>query len=99
MSEEIKKLEPKALWNNFYKLTQIPRPSKKEEQVAEFIKNFGKEHNLDTEVDETGNIVIRKPATKGMEDRETVILQGHLDMVPQKNNDVDHDFANDPIDA
>ena len=99
MSEEIKKLEPKALWNNFYKLTQIPRPSKKEEQVAEFIKNFGKEHNLETDVDETGNIVIRKPATKGMEDHKTVILQGHLDMVPQKNNDVDHDFANDPIDA
>lgn len=99
MSEEIKKLDPKALWNNFYKLTQIPRPSKQEQEVAEFIENFGKEHNLETDVDDTGNIVIRKPATKGMEDRKTVILQGHLDMVPQKNNDVDHDFGKDPIDA
>ncbi|MCF8333451.1 MAG: aminoacyl-histidine dipeptidase [Bacteroidales bacterium] len=99
MSEEIKQLEPKALWNNFYKLTQIPRPSKHEQEVAEFIKKFGEALSLETQQDETGNIVIRKPATKGMEDRKTVILQGHVDMVPQKNNDVDHDFASDPIEA
>lgn len=99
MSEEIKQLEPKALWNNFYKLTQIPRPSKHEQEVAEFIKNFGQELNLETQQDEAGNILVRKPATKGMEDRKTVILQGHVDMVPQKNNDVDHDFTTDPIEA
>lgn len=99
MSEEIKNLNPKALWNNFYKLTQIPRPSKKEQEVADFVKKFGESLNLETKVDDTGNIVILKPATKGMEDRKTVTLQGHLDMVPQKNNDTDHDFEKDPIDA
>jgi dipeptidase D len=99
MSEEIKKLQPEKLWKNFYELTQIPRPSKKEEAVASFVKAFGKKLGLETKEDATGNIVIRKPATKGYEDRETAILQGHLDMVPQKNNDVDHDFEKDPINA
>lgn len=99
MSEEIKNLKPEAIWKNFYALTQIPRPSKKEEKVAAFIKDFGKKLNLETLEDETGNIVIRKPATPGYENRKTVILQGHLDMVPQKNNDTQHDFETDPIDA
>lgn len=99
MSEEIKKLQPEKLWKNFYELTQIPRPSKKEEAVANFVKDFGKKLGLETKEDETGNILIKKPATKGYEDRETAILQGHLDMVPQKNNDVAHDFEKDPIDA
>lgn len=99
MSEEIKKLQPEKLWKSFYELTQIPRPSKKEEAVANFVKDFGKKLGLETKEDETGNIVIKKPATKGYEDRETAILQGHLDMVPQKNNDVKHDFEKDPIDA
>ncbi len=99
MSEEIKNLKPEAIWKNFYALTQIPRPSKKEEKVAAFIKDFGKKLNLETLEDETGNIVIRKPATPGYENRKTIILQGHLDMVPQKNNDTQHDFETDPIDA
>jgi len=99
MSKEIQNLKPENLWKNFYALTQIPRPSKKEEAVAEFVKSFGKKLNLETEQDATGNIVIRKPATPGYENRKTAILQGHLDMVPQKNNDVDHDFEKDPIDA
>jgi len=99
MGKEILKLEPKALWKNFYALTQIPRPSKKEDKAVEFVKNFGESLGLETIVDEVGNVIIRKPATPGMEDRKGIILQGHLDMVPQKNSDKDHDFEKDPIDA
>lgn len=97
MSEEIKNLEPKALWENFYKLTQIPRPSKHEDEIQAFAKKFGEDLGLETIKDEVGNIIIRKPATPGMEDRMGVILQAHLDMVPQKNSDTDHDFEKDPI--
>lgn len=97
MNNEILNLEPKHLWNNFREICQIPHPSKKEAKLVEFVINFGKNLGLETETDEVGNIVIRKPATKGMENRKTVTLQSHLDMVPQKNSDVDHDFATDPI--
>ena len=97
MNEEIRKLEPKSLWNYFADLSEIPRPSKREGKAVEFIKNFGKRLGLETIVDDAGNVIIRKPATPGMEDRTPVILQGHLDMVPQKNSDVDHDFDKDPI--
>lgn len=99
MSKDILNLEPKALWKNFYSLTQIPRPSKKEAKVQEFAVNFGKSLGLETIIDEVGNVIIRKPATAGMENRKGVILQGHLDMVPQKNSDKVHDFEKDPIDA
>jgi dipeptidase D len=99
MSKEILNLEPKALWKNFYSLTQIPRPSKKEVKVQEFAVNFGKSLGLETILDEVGNVIIRKPATPGMENRKGVVLQGHLDMVPQKNSDTPHDFEKDPIDA
>jgi dipeptidase D len=99
MSKEIISLEPKSLWENFYALTQVPRPSKYEDRIQEFMMNFGKNLGLETIKDEVGNIIIRKPATKGMEDRKVVVLQGHLDMVPQKNSDKNHDFQNDPIDA
>jgi dipeptidase D len=99
MSKEILNLEPKSLWKNFYSLTQIPRPSKFEKKVQEFAVKFGKDLGLETIIDETGNVIIRKPATPGMENRKGVILQGHLDMVPQKNSDIKHDFENDPIDA
>ncbi len=99
MSKEILNLEPKEVWKHFYELTQIPRPSKKEGKVIAFMKEFGERLGLETLVDEVGNVIIRKPATPGMENRKGVILQGHLDMVPQKNNDVDHDFEKDPIDA
>ncbi|APG59087.1 aminoacyl-histidine dipeptidase [Christiangramia salexigens] len=92
MSEEIRALEPKVLWNKFADLNAVPRPSKKEERVIEFIKNFGNKLNLPTEVDEVGNVVIRKPATSGMESRKKIVLQAHLDMVHQKNNDTDFDF-------
>ncbi|MBN2863487.1 MAG: aminoacyl-histidine dipeptidase [Bacteroidales bacterium] len=96
---DIRKLEPKEVWNFFYDITRIPRPSKKEEKIAEYVIKFGKDHKLETVVDKVGNIVIRKPATRGMEKRKGVILQTHLDMVPQKNNDKKHDFEKDPIEA
>lgn len=93
----IKDLEPKIVWNNFYGLTQIPRPSKHEEKVIEYLYNWGKAKGLETIKDETGNIIIRKPATKGYENRRGVILQGHMDMVPQKTAQTQHDFLKDPI--
>ena len=99
MSKEIKNLEPKALWDIFYELTQIPRPSKNELKAAAFAKQFGEKCGLETLVDDTGNVVIKKPAIPGYENRQGVILQAHLDMVPQKNSDSDHDFEKDPIDA
>ena len=99
MATEIKTLNPQSVWGYFYELTQIPRPTGKMDEVAQFMIDFGKSLNLETEQDEAGNVVIRKPAAKGFEKRETVVLQSHLDMVPQKNNSVTHDFLKDPIDA
>ncbi len=99
MSKEIINLEPKAVWENFYQLTQVPRPSKHEEKIQDFMVKYGKSLGLETEKDAVGNIVIRKPATPGMENRKGIVMQGHLDMVPQKNNDTKHDFEKDPIDA
>ena len=95
----IKDLEPKGVFSNFYSLTQIPRPSKKEAKVIAFMKQWGTDHGLETIVEECGNVIIRKPATPGMENRKGVILQAHLDMVPQKNADKVHDFENDPIET
>ena len=99
MNNEISKLEPVSLWENFYALTQIPRPSKKEKQAADYVTEFGKKLGLETIVDAVGNVIIKKPATPGMEDRKTVVLQGHVDMVPQKNSDKVHDFEKDPIET
>lgn len=95
----IRNLEPKQLWNFFHEITQIPRPSKYEQKMIEHMKTFGKKHNLETILDEVGNVIIRKPATKGMENRKGVIFQTHLDMVPQKNSDKKHDFEKDPIET
>ncbi len=95
----IDNLDPKCVWKHFYALTRIPRPSKKEEKVVEYMYNWGKSLGLETIKDEVGNIIIRKPATPGMENRKGVILQGHLDMVPQNNNDVQHDWENDPVET
>ncbi len=94
---ELSQLEPQIIWKNFSALNAVPRPSKKEEQVIEFIKNFGENLNLETTVDEVGNVIIRKPATAGMEDRKAIVLQSHLDMVCQKNNDVNFDFETQGI--
>lgn len=99
MAKDILKLKPESIWKNFYELTQIPRPSKKEEQVRAYLKKFGEDLDLETIVDEIGNVIIKKPATEGMENRKGIIIQGHMDMVPQKNADTDHDFEKDPIDA
>lgn len=96
---DIRDLEPKLLWKYFHEITQIPRPSKKEERMTEYMKKFGNDYGLETIVDETGNVVIRKPATKGMENRKGIVLQGHLDMVPQKNSDKEFDFEKDPIET
>ena len=98
MSQEIRNLEPKPLWNKFADLNAVPRPSKKEDRVIEFMKNFGKSLGLETFEDEIRNVIIRKPATPGMENRKTVVLQGHLDMVHQKNNDTNFDFDTQGID-
>ena len=98
MSQSITELSPQVLWNNFNSLNAIPRPSKKEEQVIQFIKAFGEGLQLKTSVDEAGNVIIKKPASSGMEDRVTIILQSHLDMVHQKNSDVDFDFNKQGID-
>ena len=88
----VRDLEPKVVWNHFSDLNQVPRPSKKEERVIKFMQDFGAKLNLDTYTDSVGNVIIRKPATAGMEDRQTVIIQSHLDMVHQKNADTDFDF-------
>ena len=99
MKKEIKDLNPAPIWNFFYDLTQIPRPSGKENKVIAYVKKFGEDRGLETIVDEVGNVIIKKPATKGMENRKVLLLQGHLDMVPQKNSDKNHDFENDPIEV
>lgn len=95
----INDLTPKIVWNNFYQLTRIPRPSKHEEKVIAYLLEWGQSHNIETMKDETGNIIMRIPATPGYESRKGVILQGHMDMVPQKNADKVHDFENDPIET
>ena len=95
----INELQPKEVFENFYSLTRIPRPSKKEAQVIAFMKKFGEDLGLETVVDEAGNVIIHKPATPGYENRKGVILQAHLDMVPQKNADTVHDFEKDPIET
>ena len=92
MSQAIRALEPKVLWNKFADLNAVPRPSKKEERVIKFMKDFGEKLGLETIEDAIGNVIIRKPATKGLEDRKPIVMQSHLDMVHQKNNDTVFDF-------
>ena len=92
MNEAIRNLEPKAVWNNFADLNAVPRPSKKEERVIAFMKKFGEDLGLETLVDHIGNVIIRKPATPGMENRKPIVMQSHLDMVHQKNNDTQFNF-------
>ena len=92
-------LAPQNVWKHFYSLTQIPRPSGHMEKITAFLLGFGKELGLESFVDEAGNVIIRKPATPGMENRKGVILQAHMDMVPQKNNDTVHEFEKDPIET
>ena len=93
----ILELNPKCVWKNFHALTQIPRPSKHEQKAADYIEAFGKKLGLETIRDEVGNVIIRKPATKGKEKCKGIILQAHIDMVPQKDDAKKHDFLKDPI--
>lgn len=95
----IKDLQPSAIWGYFHDITQIPRPSKKEERILAWLLDFARKHNLEAKQDKAGNILITKPATEGKEHVPTLILQSHVDMVCEKNSDVAHDFDNDPIET
>jgi len=99
MSKDILKLKPENVWKHFYELTQIPRPTGHTQATQKYVVDFAKSHNLAVKQDKVGNVLVTKPASKGMENAPVVILQAHLDMVPQKNSDVKHDFLKDPIDA
>ena len=94
---EITQLSPTAVWHFFDQICSIPHPSKYEEQLAQYIVSFAQAEGLDVRRDNTGNVIIKKPATAGMENRKGVVLQAHIDMVPQKNEDTVHDFTQDPI--
>ncbi len=94
---EITKLKPSLVWEQFDSITKVPRPSKREGKIIEFLVEFAKKHNFEYKKDATGNVVMRVPATPGYENRPTVILQSHMDMVCEKNSDVEFDFDNDPI--
>ncbi|NLV52991.1 MAG: aminoacyl-histidine dipeptidase [Bacteroidales bacterium] len=95
----IEELAPKVVWRNFYALTQIPRPSGHTEKVAQFLIDFAKQHDAEAWIDEAGNVIMKKGATPGYEDRETTVLQAHMDMVPQKTKDCKHNFETDPLDV
>lgn len=99
MNEALLDLEPKRIWYYFKEILEIPRPSKKEEKIAAYLMDFAKDHKLEAKRDKVGNVLILKPATAGKENAKTVILQSHIDMVCEKNSDVEHDFDKDPIDA
>jgi dipeptidase D len=97
MSTAIRNLDPKDLWNNFADLNAVPRGSKKEDRVVQFMMDFGQSLGLDSIVDPVGNVIIKKPASPGMEQRKTVVMQSHLDMVHQKNSDTEFDFDSEGI--
>ena len=93
----IRDLQPKLIWEQFDDITRVPRPSKKEEKIIAWLVEFAQKHGIEYQTDETGNVVMRKAATPGFENRPAVILQSHMDMVCEKNSDVEFDFENDPI--
>lgn len=97
--KSLSNLQPEKIWSFFSEITQIPRPSKKEEKIIQYLLDFGKKYHLETGKDATGNIVIRKPASKGMENLQSVVLQSHMDMVCEKDGNVNIDFENDPVQA
>lgn len=97
MSQNLKELQPVKVWEYFGEICKVPRPSKKEAQIGEYLMQFARNHNLPARMDEAGNVVITKPATPGLENKPVVILQSHMDMVCEKNADVVHDFEKDPI--
>lgn len=95
----IEELSPKHVWKSFYALTQIPRPSGHTEKVAQFLVDFAKKNGAEARIDEVGNVIMTKGATPGYEDRETTVIQAHMDMVPQKTKDCQHNFETDPLDV
>ena len=97
MSKQICELSPKRLWKHFKEISQIPRPSKKEARISAFIKKFGEDLGLVSKMDTVGNVIIKKPATVGYENLKSVVLQAHIDMVPQKTPESTHNFETDPI--
>jgi dipeptidase D len=97
MSQNLKDLQPSKVWEFFGEICQIPRPSKKETQIGEYLMKFARTHNLPARMDDAGNVIISKPASPGFENKPVVILQSHMDMVCEKNEDVVHDFEKDPI--
>ena len=96
---EIQNLEPKNLWRNFYALTQVPRPSGHLDKVRNFLLNWAKEHSIEAHTNNAGNVIMRKAATPGYEKLQMVTMQAHMDMVPQKVKESNHDFENDPIET
>ena len=96
---EIKDLQPAVLWEAFDEITKVPRPSRHEEKIREYLLNYAKEHHIEAKTDKVGNVVMKKPATPGRENAPVVVLQSHMDMVAEKNSDVDHDFLQDPIET
>lgn len=99
MNNELLNFKPSRLWHYFVEILEIPRPSKKEEKIIAYLQNFGEKHHLETIVDHIGNVLIRKPASKGKENSTPVVLQSHMDIVCEKNNDIVHDFEKDPVKA
>ncbi len=99
MNDFLHNLEPKGVWHYFSEILSIPRPSKKEEKIVAYLDAFGKKHQLETLRDAIGNVLIRKAATKGFENKQIIVLQSHIDMVCEKNSDIAHDFENDPIET
>ncbi|MFA9372229.1 MAG: aminoacyl-histidine dipeptidase [Labilibaculum antarcticum] len=97
MKKILAELQPREIWKHFEDICQIPRPSKKEDRIIDFLMEFGKKHNLQTKRDEIGNVLISKPATPGNENKKTIVLQSHMDMVCEKNSETKHDFDKDPI--
>ena len=96
---KITDLSPALVWKYFHEVTQVPRPSKKEEKIIKYLETFAAEHKIAIKKDASGNILMSKPATPGKENVPTVILQSHVDMVCEKNNGTEHDFDNDPIET
>ena len=96
---EVKDLKPELIWKCFDEETKVPRPSRHEEKIRAFLLKFAADHGVEAKTDAVGNVVMRRPATPGYENAPVVVLQGHMDMVAEKNNDVNHDFMNDPIDT
>ena len=99
MDKNLAALKPALVWKHFAEIVNIPRPSHSEDKIRQYLVDFAVEKGIEHKVDEAGNVYMYKPATAGMEDRVGVVLQAHMDMVPQKNNDKEFDFINDPIEA